>query len=87
MEKREMKKRRKSDEFYCDPNHGYFSEHFQELVEEHGGKWVILVKGRLLAVCERGEIAMYLAQARKKYPDVTPFAAPIPREEEIECIL
>lgn len=77
----------KKGEYYSEPNHDYFSEHFEELVLNHGGKWIVLIKGELISICHEDEITKYLALAREKYPGEVPFASPIPKKEEIECIL
>lgn len=81
------KKEKEKEEYYYEPNHAYFSEHLEELVIKHGGKWIVLIKGELISICEGHEITKYLALAREKYPGEVPFASPIPREDEIECIL
>lgn len=85
--KKKNKKKEEKGEYYYDPNDAYFSKHFEELVIKHGGKWIVLIKGNLISICEENEITKYLALAREKYPGKIPFASPIPREEEIECIL
>ena len=68
-------------QYYHDPNHDYFSSHFEELVTKHGGKWVVLAKGELIAICEGSEIHHWLDNARSKFPNEIPFASPIPRYE------
>lgn len=72
-------------EYYYDPNHEYFTEHFEELVDNHGGMWIVLEEGELVAICEGYEIHQYTEQIRQK--GHVPFATPIPRPEEINCIL
>jgi hypothetical protein len=73
--------------YYHDPNHDYFSSRFEELVQNHGGKWIVLAKGQLIAICEGSELDHWLAEAEKKFPQTVPFATPIPREDDIECLL
>jgi hypothetical protein len=73
--------------YYHDPNHDYFSNHFEELVQRHGGKWIVLAKGYPVAICEASELDHWLNEAEKKFPQEVPFATPIPREDDIECIL
>jgi hypothetical protein len=73
--------------YYHDLNHDYFSSHFEELVKNHGGKWIVLSKGDLIAICEGSELNHRIDEAEKKFPRDIPFAAPIPREEDIECLL
>jgi hypothetical protein len=70
---------------YYDPNHEYFTEHFEELVDDHGGKWLVLEEGKLVAICEGSETHQYTEQIRQR--GHVPFATPIPRPEEIECLL
>lgn len=85
--KKKNEKEKEKKEYYYDPNDAYFSKHFEELVTKHGGKWIVLIKGELISICEENEITKYLVLAREKYPGEVPFASPIPREDEIECIL
>jgi len=72
---------------YKSKNDAYFSKHFETLVNEHGGKWIIIVKGKKIAICPKHELSQRLKKARERYPDETPLAAPIPRKEELQCIL
>jgi hypothetical protein len=51
---------------YFDPNDAYFSGHFEELVDHHGGKWIVLEEGELAAICEGYEIRNYSAAKRHK---------------------
>ena len=80
-------KKIKTTLYYHNPNHDYFSSHFEELVKNHGGKWIVLAKGHLIAICQGGELNHWLDEAEKKFPQEIPFATPIPREDEIECLL
>ena len=68
-------------------NDEYFSKHFEKLVDKHGGKWIVIVDGKKFAIGYKYELSKMLKKARKKYPGKTPLAAPIPREEELQCIL
>ena len=68
-------------------NDAYFSAHFEELVNKHGGEWVVIAKGKKVAIGHKYELHEMLKKAREKYPDAIPLAAPIPRKEELQCIL
>jgi len=72
-------------QYYYDPNDAYFTEHFEELVDHHGGQWIVMAEGEVVAICEGYEIHQYTDQIRAR--GIVPFAAPIPRPEEIECLL
>ena len=85
--RKSSKKSKTKTQYYHDPNHDYFSSHFEELVDNHGGKWIVLAKGQLIAICEGNEIHRWLDEAERKFPKEVPFATPIPRPEDIECIL
>lgn len=73
--------------YYKDPNHTCFTKHLQKLVKTHGGKWVVIAGGSLIGVAKEGELKKLTSLARKRYPKDVPLIAPIPRKEELECIL
>jgi hypothetical protein len=87
MTNKKQSEQKQATTYYHDPNHDYFSSHFEELVKKHGGKWVVLAKGHLIAICEGSELNHWLDEVEKKFPQEVPFATPIPREDDIECIL
>jgi len=72
---------------YKNKNDAYFTKHFESLVDKHGGKWIVIIDGKEIAIGYKHELSKMLKEARKKYPDKTPLAAPIPRKEELQCIL
>jgi hypothetical protein len=82
-----MKSPRKRAEIFSDPNDAYFTRHLDRLVRSHGGKWAVIAGGRLIGVAEEPELKKLSALARKRYPKDIPLIAPIPRREELECIL
>lgn len=67
-------------------NDHYFTEHFEELVTEHGGEWIVIAKGELVGIGPKHTVKEMLRNARERFPGEIPLASPIPREEEIECI-
>jgi hypothetical protein len=73
--------------YYHDPNDTYFTKHLEKLVKAHGGKWVVIAGGHLIGVGHEEELKRLAALARKRYPKDVPLMAPIPRREELECIL
>jgi len=72
---------------YSDPNDSYFKEHLTEFVKEHGGEWVIISGGQLIGFARKDNISRLMKKAKKMFPDDIPLLSPIPREEELECIL
>jgi len=70
-----------------DPNDFYFATHFTTLVRKHGGKWIVLTEGKLVGIGDREDIPVLMQKARELSPMATPFLAPIPRPEELECVL
>ncbi len=73
--------------YYHEPNDVCFRKHLPNLVKVHGGKWVVIAGGRLIGVAGEAELKKLTALARKRYPKDVPLIAPIPRKEELECIL
>jgi Family of unknown function (DUF5678) len=72
---------------YYEPNDAYFKKHLPKVVKTHGGKWVVIAGGSLIGVSHEAELKKLTALARKRYPKDIPLIAPIPRKEELECIL
>jgi hypothetical protein len=72
---------------YRDANDEYFQNHLSEFVKEHGGKWVVIAGGELIGFTSKENISTLVKKARKRFPDDIPLVSPIPREEELECIL
>jgi type I restriction-modification system DNA methylase subunit len=72
---------------YRDQDDHYFRKHFARLVREHGGKWVVLANGKLIGIGKKNKIRGLVLKAQENYPDSTPFIAPIPTQEELECVL
>jgi len=70
-----------------DADHDYFARNFPSLVRKHGGKWIVLVQGRLVGIAGKDKLAHLISKARAQYPASTPFIAPIPTRDEIECVL
>jgi len=63
----------------------WYTEHFEELVEQYGGKAIAVVDEKIVAV-EVNEKGAYDI-ARNKYPKRVPFVVRMPREDEFECLL
>lgn len=72
---------------YSDPDDRYFKTHFAQLVREHGGEWIVLADGKLVGTGKKKNIRSLIRKARSKHPDAIPLIAPIPTEEELECVL
>lgn len=78
---------KKKKHIYQDPNDTYFNEHLTEFVKEHGGEWVIIAGGQLIGFAYKENIPRLVRKARRMFPDDIPLLSPVPREEELECIL
>ncbi len=72
---------------YQEPNDSFFNEHLSEFVKEHGGEWVVIAGGQLIGFARKDNISKLLKKAKKLFPDDIPLLSPVPREEELECIL
>jgi hypothetical protein len=73
--------------YFYEPNDAYFRKHLSKWVKAYGGKWVVIAGGSLIGVAREEELKKLTALARKRYPKDIPLIAPIPRKEELECIL
>ena len=72
---------------YRDPNDDYLSNHLSEFAKRYGGKWVVIAGGEAIGSANREDLSRLVKKARERFPKETPLASPIPREEELECIL
>ncbi|MBI4838051.1 MAG: hypothetical protein HY806_02710 [Nitrospirae bacterium] len=72
---------------YHEPNDTYFKEHLSEFVKKHGGEWVVIAGGQLIGFARKDNISALMKKARELFPADIPMLSPIPREEELECIL
>jgi len=79
--------RRKRVALHVDADHRYFKAHLGRLVRERGGEWIVLAGGNLVGIGKKERVPRLIQKARSKYPDATPFAAPIPTKEDLECVL
>lgn len=70
-----------------DADDSYFRKHFAHLVRKHGGEWVVMSAGKLIGIGKKDEVRGLVGKARVNYPKSTPFIAPIPTKDEIECVL
>jgi len=72
---------------YYNKNDEYFSKHFNQLVKKYGGEWIVIAGGRKIGIGDKSQLKALVDQARKRFPKDTPLVSPIPREDEIQCIL
>jgi hypothetical protein len=72
---------------YSDRNDEYLSKHLSEFVESYGGKWVVIAGGEAVGFSDKEGLSRLIKKARRRFPKETPLISPIPREEELECIL
>lgn len=79
--------KRKRPSHRRDADHRYFQTHLGRLVRERGGEWIVLADGNLVGIARKERLPGLIRKARVKYPHATPFAAPIPTKEDLECAL
>ena len=72
---------------YSDPNDEFLRNHLSDFVKKYGGKWVVIAGGEAIGFANREDLSRLVKRARKRFPKDTPLVSPIPREEELECIL
>lgn len=72
---------------FHDADDWYFRKHFSHLVRQHGGEWIVLAAGKLIGIGKKDKVRGLVGKARGIYPKSTPFIAPIPTKDEIECVL
>lgn len=72
---------------YINPNDEFFRTHISEFVKSHAGEWVVIAGGQLIGFVHKENISKLVKKARKQFPEDIPLVSPIPREEELECIL
>jgi len=73
--------------YYHEPNDAYFTKHLGKLIKAHGGKWAVIAGWRLIGVGHEEDLKNLTTLARKRFPKDIPLVAPIPRKEDLECIL
>ena len=68
-------------------NHRCFTKHFNRLVTQAGGQWVVIARGQVIEVGPKRSLKRMVKQAKARYPGETPLVAPIPTDQELQCIL
>lgn len=61
----------------------YFTEHFEELVQNHGGEWIVITKGDKIGVGPKHTVKNMLKIAQRRFPSEVYLVLPIPKEEDI----
>ena len=79
--------KRKHGALRDDADQRYFQTHLSRLVRERGGEWIVLAEGNLVGIGKKQRVPGLIQKARSKYPHATPFAAPTPTKEDLECAL
>ncbi len=77
MSKRKLRRKRINDDVWI-------REHFEELVDKYGGKYIIVAGGEVFV---DGDVSQLEAKARLKHPDVIPIGMPVPRPQDFLCAL
>ena len=63
----------------------WITEHFEELVKEHGGCYIAVVDKEIVA---RGDNPKDVEnEALRRYPDKIPSVMKVPTEDDIVCLL
>jgi DNA-binding NarL/FixJ family response regulator len=75
----------KQEKFDLEALDQWYSDHFEELVENYGGKSIAVVEENIVAVADTEREAARLA--KESQPDVVPLVLSIPLEEELVCLL
>ena len=68
-------------------NHRCFTQHFNRLVTRAGGQWVVIAGGKILRIGPKQALKRMVGEARRRYPEDTPLVAPIPTDQDLQCIL
>ena len=77
----------KASRLYFDPNDECFRKNFAELVEQHGGEWVVIAGGEIVGIGPEEQVSEMSQKAQELHPNDTPLLAPIPTADDVECIL
>ena len=62
----------------------WIADHFEELVNEHGGEYLVVVNGEPFIGLDAAKL---FEEARRKYKGFTPTCMPIPKPEDFLSIL
>jgi len=68
-------------------NHRCFTKYFDRLVTQAGGKWVVIAAGQIIKIGPKQSLKRMVKQAKARYPNETPLVAPIPTDQDLQCIL
>ena len=68
-------------------NHRCFTRNFNRLVTQAGGKWVVISAGQVIRIGPKQALKRMVREAKTRYPDKTPLIAPIPTDQDLQCIL
>ena len=68
-------------------NHRCFTRHFNRLVTRAGGQWVVIAGGQVIQIGPKRALTRMVGQAKARYPEDTPLVAPIPTDQDLQCIL
>lgn len=63
----------------------WITQHFEELVDKYGGKYVAVVNKQVVAVGDSPKEVD--KKARQLYPNRLPSVLLVPKEEDLTCIL
>ncbi len=77
MRKRKLRRKSIDDD-------AWIREHFEELVDKYGGKYIIVAGGEVFV---GGDVRRLEVKARLKHPDIIPIGMPVPRPQDFQCAL
>jgi len=68
-------------------NHRCFTRQFNRLVARAGGQWVVIAGGQVVRVGPKRTIKRMIQEAKARHPADTLLVAPIPTEQDLQCVL
>ena len=68
-------------------NHRCFTKQFNRLVTQAGGQWVVIAGGQVVRTGPKQTLKRMIKEAKARHPGDTPLVAPIPTDQDLQCIL
>ena len=68
-------------------NHLCFTRNFNRLVTRAAGQWVVIAGGQIVQIGPKRTLKRMVERVKAQHPDETPLVAPIPTDQDLQCIL
>jgi len=68
-------------------NHYCFTKQFDRLVTQAGGQWVVIAGGQVIRIGPKRILKRMIKEAKARHPNDTPLVAPIPTDQDLQCVL